>query len=171
MPERSLSYRQITVSGFPVGLNGLDEIFDVLFKHHRAAEAINAGEMVKLVSEHNYIPASAEAEFGQALLREYGRYCELTRSGKQRVTREPWQGYPREQVPWFPTLDESSCDGCDRCLEFCAHGVYAKRESGKVYVAEPFDCLVGCDACARLCSHKAITFPPRKMLMLMTDKK
>lgn len=171
MPGSSLSYRQITVSGFPVGLNGLDEVLDSLFRQGYAADAVTPQELVRLVSEHNYIPASAEAEFGQVLVGEYQKHCELTRAGKQRATREPWQGYPREQVPWYPTVDEENCDGCDRCLEFCAHGVYAKREDGKVYVTEPFDCLVGCDACARLCHRKAITFPPRKTLMLMTDRK
>lgn len=170
MPAQPLSYRQITVSGFPVGLNGLEEIFQQLYEAHRPADGSTAEAILQRVRDHNYIPASAEAAFGQALLREYGRYCELTAAGKTLATREPWQGYEREQVPWFPTLDESNCDGCDRCLEFCSHGVFSKRENGKVFVAEPFDCVVGCDACARLCSQKAITFPPRKILMLMTDK-
>ena len=171
MPTQPLSYRQITVSGFAVGLNGLEEIFRHLYEEHRPANNSIAELLLQLVRDHNYIPPTAEAEFSSALLRECGRYCELTAAGKAATPREPWQGYPREQVPWFPNLDESNCDGCDRCLEFCSHGVFAKRENGRVFVAEPFDCLVGCDACARLCSHKAITFPPRKILMLMTDKK
>jgi NAD-dependent dihydropyrimidine dehydrogenase PreA subunit len=77
---------------------------------------------------------------------------------------------PREQVPWFPALDETLCDGCIKCLEFCSHHVYARREDGVVYVAEPYDCVVGCDECARLCKRRAITFPPRLSLMLLAHQ-
>jgi len=166
-----LSYRQIVVGRFPSGLNGLDEVFESLYAANRAADDGLGAELVYHVRQHNYIPDSAEADFATALLREYRTYCEQKRSGTAPKVREPWQGMPREQVPWFPALDETHCDGCDKCIKFCGNNVYAKRDSGIVYVAEPFNCVVGCDACARLCKQHAITFPPRMVLMLLAHKR
>jgi NAD-dependent dihydropyrimidine dehydrogenase PreA subunit len=178
--RRQLSYRQIQVGRFPVGLTGLDEIFQSLFDLHREPENRLGLELVQHARGHNYIPTSAEADYAAALLREYQLFCEQQESGKPRK-REMWQGIPREQVPWFPVLDESRCDGCDKCLKFCSNGVYAKRDtgtpsrhhlggSGTVYVAQAMNCTVGCDACARLCRYRAITFPPRSMLHMLKGR-
>lgn len=166
--DTQLSYRQIIVGHFPVGLKGLDEIFTSLYEMNMAATDELGGELVTQARKHNYIPASSETEFAAALLREYRKFCEQKESGQSTTTaQKTWRGIPREQVPWFPMLDETLCDGCDKCLEFCSSGVYAKRDSGVVYVAHPLNCVVGCDACARLCPHKAITFPPRAILRTM----
>ena len=181
--SQSLSYRQIIVGRFPVGLTGLEEIFQSLYDLNREPEERLGPELVQHAQGHNYIPASAEADYAAALLREYRVFWEQQQAGTPRK-REMWQGIPREQVPWFPVLDESRCDGCDKCLKFCGNAVYAKRDtgtpsrsggagssssahlggSGTVYVAQPMNCVVGCDACARLCRYRAITFPPRAML-------
>lgn len=166
MPStQQLSYRQIIVGRFPIGLAGLDEVFDSLYQSQKEPADTLATELTQLVRRNNYIPASAEQDYALALLREYRKYWELRNSGQDPLAKRPaWQGIPREQVAWFPVLDESQCDGCDKCLSFCTHSVYAKRESGVVYVAQPLNCVVGCDACARLCRHGAILFPPRSML-------
>lgn len=162
-----LSYRLVVVGRFPVGLAGLDEIFGSLYEMgHRPDDSLGP-ELVYHARQHNYIPgsASAEAEFSAALVGEYRGYCEQRQSGqKVERKRQTWRGIPREQVPWFPMLDEALCDGCDKCLQFCSNGVYEKRDSGTVYVSQPMNCVVGCDACARLCRHRAINFPPRAML-------
>lgn len=170
MPNKErLSYRQIMVGRFPTGLTGLDEIFASLYQMGYTPTDDLGTELIRLARQHNYIPASAEVDFAAALLREYRGYYEQKRSGREAKPKyETWQGIPREQVPWFPVLDETLCDGCDKCLEFCAEGVYAKRDSGTVYVAQPMKCTVGCDACARLCPHRAITFPPRTILSMLT---
>jgi len=165
--NRQLSYRQIEVGRFPTGLAGLDEIFGSLYEAHRSPDDGLGSELVYYARQHNYIPDAAAAQFAAALLREYRSYCDQRNSGQAPKTREPWQGIPREQVPWFPALDETLCDGCDKCQKFCGNSVYAKRETGIVYVVEPFNCVVGCDACARLCPHRAITFPPRSTLALL----
>jgi NAD-dependent dihydropyrimidine dehydrogenase PreA subunit len=165
----TLSYRQIVVGRFPVGLTGLEEIFQSLYDLHREPEDRLGPELVQHAQGHNYIPTSAEADYAAALLREYRLFWEQQQSGTPRK-REMWQGIPREQVPWFPVLDESLCDGCDKCMRFCGNGVYAKRDSGTVYVARPMNCVVGCDACARLCRYRAITFPPRSMLATLRGK-
>lgn len=172
IPEKQrLSYRQIVVGRFPVGLNGLEEIFESLYQAGRSPDDSIAAELVYHAGQHNYIPPSAHADFAAALLREYRSYCEQKRIGTAPKKREPWRGIPREQLPWFPSLDETRCDGCDKCLKFCGNHVYAKRGSGVVYVAEPYNCVVGCDACARLCEHHAITFPPRSMLTLLAGSR
>jgi len=163
--KQQLSYRQIIVGRFPTGLTGLDEIFESLYEMGKAPSDDLRAELVSRAREYNYIPASAEADFGSALLREYRSYYEQRSSGQVETRkRQTWHGIPREQIPWFPMVDETLCDGCDKCLDFCDSGVFAKRDNGVVYVAQPLNCVVGCNACARLCPHKAITFPPREIL-------
>jgi len=172
MPDdKPLSYRQIIVGRFPAGLTGLDEVFEALYQLNLPPSDELGSQLIQRARQHNYIPESAEADFSAALLREYRAFYEAERSGTAPVKRETWQGIPREQVPWFPVLDETLCDGCDKCLRFCANGVYAKRESGTVYVAQSLKCVVGCDACVRLCTHHAIVFPPRSVLATLTQSR
>jgi NAD-dependent dihydropyrimidine dehydrogenase PreA subunit len=169
--SQRLSYRQIMVGRFPTGLSGLEELFASLYEMQRTPGDELATDLVSLARQHNYIPRSAEADFATALLREYRTYYGQRQSGQVPECRcETWQGIPREQIPWFPVVDETQCDGCDKCLEFCANGVYAKRDSGVVFVTQPMQCVVGCDACARLCAHRAITFPPRAVLNVLTHR-
>jgi NAD-dependent dihydropyrimidine dehydrogenase PreA subunit len=164
-----LSYHQLIVGRYPTGLSGLDEMFESLYASGRPPDDALASELVSRAREHNYIPAPAEGQFAAALFCAYQDFCDRRRSGQPPpAKREAWQGMPREQVPWFPTLDETQCDGCDKCRQFCAHGVFAKRDDGIVHVVEPMNCVVGCDACERLCSHHAISFPPRNILQPMT---
>jgi len=165
------SYRQIQVGRFPVGITGLDEILAELYEAGKAPSEETAQELLSAVQKHNYVPASAAADYTATLLNEYACYYELRLSGRRTVkSRETWNGIPREQIAWFPVLDESLCDGCDKCLRFCANGVYARHESGTVHVVQPMNCTVGCDACARLCQHKAIAFPPRSILPAATQR-
>ena len=65
---------------------------------------------------------------------------------------------PREQIPWFPTIEEGQCDNCGTCLAFCKHGVYGLCEVS-VRVVAPFNCVVGCSGCQPKCSNSAIRFP------------
>lgn len=76
-----------------------------------------------------------------------------------------WKGVPREQVPWYPTVDAGKCRGCKECFNFCSHGVYAwDAQNNKTLVAHPYDCVVGCSSCMGLCKEEAITFPPLTVL-------
>jgi NAD-dependent dihydropyrimidine dehydrogenase PreA subunit len=76
-----------------------------------------------------------------------------------------WKGTPREQIPWYPTVDSTRCVGCQKCFEFCSHGVYAWDETaGTPKVQEPFQCVVGCSNCAAQCEEGAIAFPPLTIL-------
>ena len=76
-----------------------------------------------------------------------------------------WQGVPRENIPWYPAIDEAKCKGCKVCFEFCSHGVYAWEETkNKPKIANPFGCVVGCSNCAGKCASGAIMFPPLTIL-------
>jgi len=56
-----------------------------------------------------------------------------------------WKGTPREQIPWYPTVDSTTCVGCRKCFEFCSHGLYGwDEEANTPKVIEPFQCVVGC---------------------------
>lgn len=81
-------------------------------------------------------------------------------------THGTWRGVPREQVPWFPTVDSQKCHGCRECYNFCRQKVYGwDEENGKTLVAEPYRCVVGCSTCASMCKEGAISFPPLTILL------
>jgi NAD-dependent dihydropyrimidine dehydrogenase PreA subunit len=65
---------------------------------------------------------------------------------------------PREEIPWFPTIEEALCTNCGICLEFCPNGVYALVEA-QTRVVSPYTCTVGCSQCETKCSPGAIRFP------------
>ncbi len=71
-----------------------------------------------------------------------------------------WRGIPREEIPWFPTIDAALCTGCRECINFCRNDVLAFDEaSGRTVVAHPYHCVVECRTCARFCPAGAISFP------------
>ncbi len=37
------------------------------------------------------------------------------------------EGYPREKIEWFPTIDESKCVKCGMCMN-CSKDVYEWRK-------------------------------------------
>jgi NAD-dependent dihydropyrimidine dehydrogenase PreA subunit len=159
-------YRQILVDGAPVGLRGLDEVFDALHAAGRKPGEEGLGlEIVKQVSRENYIPAGARELFAAAFEREYAAHLARLESGAApKRGYGMWRGYPRETIPWFPTVNEDLCNGCGVCLKLCSTHCLAPTEDGKVWVAEPLACVIGCSSCANVCKPKAITFPPRAML-------
>jgi NAD-dependent dihydropyrimidine dehydrogenase PreA subunit len=82
-----------------------------------------------------------------------------------------WKGFPREQIPWYPTINAVTCVGCRKCFEFCSHGVYTWDEHANTpKVAEPFQCVVGCSNCAGQCDAEAITFPLLSVLTPFVSK-
>jgi NAD-dependent dihydropyrimidine dehydrogenase PreA subunit len=67
---------------------------------------------------------------------------------------------PREKIPWYPTVIEEQCNGCQACFRFCQHGVYLWDEKNDVAKVDlPFNCIVGCSGCQSLCPGNAIFFP------------
>ncbi len=162
-----MAYRQILVDGSPVGMQGLDDVFATLrAEGFEPGDAQLGAELVKRVGRDNYIPYSARELYAAALAREYAAFL-AQQEGTQKQERQgygTWRGYPREQIPWFPTVDEDLCDGCGICLRMCSTGALEATDNGKVRVVEPFACVVGCSSCANLCKPGAIVFPPRSML-------
>jgi NAD-dependent dihydropyrimidine dehydrogenase PreA subunit len=160
-------YRQITVDGTPTGLQGLDEAFARLYEDGRRPGDAELGQvLVEALGKANYIPRSAQDAFAKALSREYVRYVARRERGASEDAPDygMWRGHPREAIPWFPTINEDLCDGCGRCLDLCSKNCLAPTDDGKVWVADPFRCIVGCSSCAELCKPGAVTFPPRSVL-------
>ena len=164
------AYRQILVDGSPAGLQGLDEALAAVRAEGRKPGEEGLGlELVKRLSRDNYIPRTAQLNFAAALEREYAAFLARAESGAaqgktKKAACDTWRGMPRETVPWFPTVNDELCDGCGVCLRLCSTHCLAPTEDGKVWVADPFACVVGCSSCANVCKPKAITFPPRAML-------
>jgi NAD-dependent dihydropyrimidine dehydrogenase PreA subunit len=71
---------------------------------------------------------------------------------------------PREKIPWYPTIDETLCTNCGKCIEFCKHEVYA-LDGIQTKVVTPYNCVVGCSGCEPECASKAIRFPDMQELV------
>ena len=117
----------------------------------------------------NYVPRTVEDEYIKALWTEFK---------KARVTRKEqlemsYKGIPREEIPWFPRVDQAKCSGCSSCVEFCVQNVF--KFDGKSYVVRPFNCIVGNSSCRSFCPEKAITFPTmnelRESLKTLKDRR
>ena len=67
---------------------------------------------------------------------------------------------PRDMVTWYPMIDYSRCNECERCVDYCPHDVFEKPMKGKPKVINPNNCVVGCTGCAKVCGPRAIHFPP-----------
>jgi len=65
---------------------------------------------------------------------------------------------PREEIPWYPTIEQELCSNCGICVDFCTHGVYAVEDVRTMVVA-PYNCVVGCSGCESQCTPGAIRFP------------
>ncbi len=169
-----LSYRMLNIGGLPAGLLGLEELFSRLYDEGVAPEAAETpGLILEGVKEHNFIPKFASQSYSTKLHQEYQRYYRKRKSGKAVVARNygTWHGYPREQIPWFPTISPELCTNCGACLDLCAREVYELDEDGKVWVAEPFLCMVGCCFCKSVCEPNAILMPNQDILNSFRERK
>lgn len=72
---------------------------------------------------------------------------------------------PREEIPWFPSIDKNKCDGCKVCFDFCSYGVYEWDDKKDIAVViNPYNCIVGCNYCENMCKPCAISFPDLSIL-------
>ena len=159
------------IGGAPAGLLGLEELFDELYTAGLHPDHTDfTQQLIKGVRKHNFIPKPALADYQAVLTREYQKYHRERDGGKAVVARDygQWQGFPREQVPWFPVVSPDLCDGCGKCIEVCPKEVFQPSEKGKVEVVEPFLCIVGCCFCKSACDPGAILMPDRKILDTFT---
>lgn len=76
-----------------------------------------------------------------------------------------WHGIPRKEIPWYPTINEEKCIGCELCYVSCGREVFEYDDSiRKAIVERPYNCMVGCSTCGTICPSNAISFPPREMI-------
>jgi NAD-dependent dihydropyrimidine dehydrogenase PreA subunit len=155
----------IIIEGKQIGIAGLDDVLEKFIQEGREPDEAAKDQILRELKQLNYIPLSKEKIYAAAFLKEYERFRQSKAARTAQKDLGTWQGIPREEVPWYPTILEDFCDGCMVCLEFCSFGVYEYDEkSNKVKVANPFNCQVGCSMCAVKCKPKAISFPPVKIL-------
>jgi len=162
-----LSYRMLNVDGIPAGLLGLEELFAHLYESLVAPDSDKLADLIlDGVRAHNFVPKKAFDGYSKVLIEEYQRYFRRQKSGKAVVARNygSWHGYPREQIPWFPTINTETCTNCVACMDLCAREVYEQDEDGRIWVAEPFLCMVGCCFCKSVCEPKALLFPNQDIL-------
>ena len=157
----------IYIGGAPAGLLGLEELFDDLYNAGLDPEHSDLpNALIKGVRQNNFVPKPAIGDYQEVLTREYKKYYRDRSGGKAVVARDygQWEGFPREQIPWFPVVSAELCNGCVKCIEVCPKEVFEVNESGKVDVVEPFLCIVGCCFCKSACDPKAILMPDRSLL-------
>lgn len=151
-----------------IGLVGLDEIFEELYQKGKKPDTFLKKDLLNETIRHNYIPKGIEKKYEDALLREYESFCKSKEKGekiKEKDYEEIYQGVPRENIPWFPTVYEEKCDGCKECYDMCPTRVFIWDEkTEKPKVVYPLKCVVGCSGCAQVCKPKAISFPPRSII-------
>ena len=76
---------------------------------------------------------------------------------------ERWHGIPRQEIPWYPTVDAQACIGCELCCVTCGRGIYDIKDR-KALATQPYACMVGCTTCAMVCPTDAIHFPERELI-------
>ena len=78
---------------------------------------------------------------------------------------------PREQIPWYPTIDPTKCTGDQACVTFCKHEVFTwDPATDRPVVANPYNCVVACNNCTTICPSGAISFPTLEWLEDFLEK-
>lgn len=79
---------------------------------------------------------------------------------------QPWHGIPREDIKWYPVIEEDICIGCGLCVTGCGRMVYRfDYEKKKPVVVNPMNFMVACVTCANVCTQCAISFPPLSYIL------
>lgn len=77
-----------------------------------------------------------------------------------------WEGIPRHDVPWYPTVNDETCIGCQDCITTCPGDVYDWDDAtNQPIVARPYNCVVYCMGCAKACPEGAISFPEKEEIV------
>ncbi len=78
---------------------------------------------------------------------------------------------PREEIPWYPSINQDLCLKDQKCVEFCTHGVYEwDDKNDSPVVKNPYNCVVACSGCEPICPSNAIIFPDMEEFVEVYDK-
>jgi len=143
----------LNIGGLEVGIAGLNDIMERTLEHSNATDSELKKILLAQLRSHNYVPAASEGEYLSALWTEFKRLRLL----RMEDVEQNYHGIPREEIHWYPNVDEKKCSGCSSCVEFCTQGVFTF--DGKSHVAKPFSRLVGKSSCRSFCPERAISFP------------
>ncbi len=147
------------VDGDVVGIVGIEEIMEVALGHLDDSEEEIRSVLLCELKARNYVPGPEEQAYAEALWSEYEKLSVRRREDLECV----YQGVPREEIRWFPSIDPSRCEGCSSCVEFCSQNVFAFYD-GVSHVVRPMNCIVGKSSCRDFCPDKAISFPTKTAL-------
>lgn len=147
------------MGGHEVGISGLSAVIEKGLHHMDASDEEQRAVLLTELKVHNYVPSTVEDEYMRALWNEYKKF----RHQRKEEMEESYKGLPRDEIPWFPKVDQSRCSGCTSCVEFCAQGVFYFAE-GKSHVVRPYNCTVGRSSCRSFCPEQAISFPTQAEL-------
>lgn len=149
----------LEIDGEHIGISGMAEIMeralDNLDAHEHEIDTILLAEL----KAHNYVPSSEESSYLKALKKEFRQLS----ARRREEVKEVYQGIPREEIPWYPKVDETRCEGCSSCVEFCSQNVFEFFD-GNSHVIRPYNCIVGKASCRAFCPDNAISFPTRAEL-------
>jgi hypothetical protein len=70
--------------GSQVGVNGLESIFDDAYREGKKPDISVADELVRKLSENNYIPSVTWPEYEEVVLKEYRKFIEAKGTSKVR---------------------------------------------------------------------------------------
>ena len=82
-----------------------------------------------------------------------------------------WEGIPRREIPWYPTIDYDLCMGCEECINHCPGDVYDWDEAeAHPVVARQYNCVIYCMGCAKACPEDAISFPSKDEIVALVKQ-
>ncbi len=139
-------------------MSGLSEIIGKGLEHIDSSDDEQKQVLLIELKARNYVPNPVENEYMTSLWVEYKKARVLRREQME----SSFKGIPREEIPWFPKVNQIKCSGCSSCVEFCVHGVF--HFDGKSHVVRPYNCVVGNTSCRSFCPEKAISFPTHSQL-------
>ena len=143
----------LKVGGEEVGISGISETIEKGLAVMDSPDDVVKEVLLAELKARNYVPSSAHDEYMKPLWAEFKK----ARVQRREQLAMSHKGIPREEIPWFPKVDDKRCSGCSSCVDFCTQGVFSF--DGKSHVIKPYRCIVGNSSCRSFCPEKAISFP------------
>ena len=145
--------KHLIIGGQEVGIAGFDSIMAKGLEHVGGSDKEQRAALLMELKSHNYVPEAVEKEYIEAIWAEFRQ----VRGKHLGQIEERFQGIPREEIAWFPSIDYDRCSTCGKCVEFCHRGVYTFDD--KPHVENPYRCVVACTGCQKICPEGAISHP------------